>query len=63
MDDYQMLPPARPVRKEPRPNDCIPQWTDNQDVAPSNGGPWTDLHAAVKASLLDQLAKAREHGR
>jgi hypothetical protein len=62
-DGYQILPIARPVRKESRPSDVMPQWTENTEVPPSAGGPWTDLHAAVAASLADQLAKAREHGR
>lgn len=62
-DDYQMLPTPRPVRKEPRPADVMPQWTDNAEVPPSAGGPWTDLHAGVMQSLKDQLAKAQEHNR
>lgn len=60
-DDYQILPPAQRIRKEPRPAEIMPEWTSDSHVPPSAGGPWTDLHAGVMSALKDKLAKIEEH--
>jgi len=58
-DGYQLLPPARPVKRAPRPADIMPEFTDDRRRPPSEGGPWTDLHAGVYGTLQERLREAQ----